>query len=83
MNQTARKIDVEELSILSLSVDINNDQLTAKISDGRIVSIPMAWFPRLVAATSEQLNQFELSPGGFGVHWPEIDEDISIRSFVG
>lgn len=78
MNQTAKKI--EELSILD--IEITEDFLTAKISDGRSVSIPIAWFPRLVDAEASQLSNYEISPSGYGVHWPDVDEDISIKAFV-
>ena len=70
----------EELSILEFSVGEN--LLTAKISDGRIVSIPIAWFPRLRKASKEQLQNFEISPANYGIHWPDVDEDISVRVFV-
>ena len=70
-----------ELSILSIST--NDLELMAEISDGRKVSIPIAWFPRLLKATTEQRRNFEISPDGYGIHWPDVDEDISIRSFVG
>ena len=69
-----------ELSILHLTVE--QEKLTAEISDGRIVSIPLAWFPRLLGATPAQLQNFEISPSGYGIHWPDLDEDISVRSFV-
>jgi len=77
----ALKRNPEELSILSLSV--SEVEITAEISDGRRVSIPVAWFPRLTKADIKQLKNFEISPDGYGVHWPDVDEDISIRSFVG
>ncbi len=80
MGQTAKTIKTEELSILKVS--ISSDKITANISDGRIVSIPLNWFPRLEAATSKQLQTFEISPSGYGIHWPELDEDISIKSFI-
>ena len=79
MSQIAKSI--EELSITSIKV--RDDKITATISDGRIVSIPVAWFTRMANANQDQLEKFEISPGGYGVHWPELDEDISIKSFVG
>lgn len=80
MGQTAKKINADELSIQKLS--ISDDKITAEISDGRVVSIPIAWFPRLIKATPKQLKNVKISPAGYGVHWPDVDEDISIRSFV-
>lgn len=65
-----------------LALEVLEDKLCAKISDGREVSIPIAWFPRLSEATPEQLKDFEISPSGYGVHWPQIDEDVSIKAFV-
>ena len=80
MNQTAKKITVNELSIVSL--EISDNALIAHISDGRVISIPLAWFSSLSNASKEELHNFEISPGGYGVHWPDLDEDISIKSFV-
>ena len=77
----AIKQTIDELSILSLSV--SDIELTAEISDGRKVSIPLAWFPRLLQANQDQLKNYELSPDGYGAHWPDVDEDISVRAFVG
>ncbi len=78
MNQTAKVL--EELSISE--IEISEDLLIAKISDGRVVSIPIAWFTRLADADIKQLSNFEISPSGYGVHWPDLDEDISIKSFI-
>ena len=80
MGQKAKHIHIDELSILNIS--IADDKMTAEFSDGRVVSIPMAWFPRLVKASQQQQQKFEISPSGYGIHWPEVDEDISIKSFV-
>ena len=80
MSEASALTSPEELSILEFSID--EDFLTAKISDGRIVSIPIAWFPRLRKASKEQLQNFEISPANYGIHWPEVDEDISVKAFV-
>lgn len=69
-----------DLAIQSFSV--SKDFLTATINDGRVISIPMIWFERLRKASIKQLQNFKISPSGYGIHWPEIDEDISIRSFI-
>ena len=65
-----------------LGLKIGKDKLTAAISDGRSISVPLAWFPRLVNAQKQDLNSFVISPGGYGIHWPALDEDISIKAFL-
>ncbi len=62
-------------------VQITEDKISATMSDGREVSIPLAWFSRLSHATLKELKNYEISPGGYGIHWPGIDEDISIKAF--
>lgn len=76
----ARKNNEEELSITNFSVTSN--MLNATISDGRIVSIPIKWFSKLAKANLTDLKNFEISPCGYGIHWPTIDEDISINAFI-
>ena len=72
-------LPTSELSIISLNVESN--MLVATFSDGRIVSIPTVWFLRLRNASISQLNNFEISPSGYGIHWPDLDEDISVKAF--
>lgn len=70
----------EHLTILGL--ECGRQTIAATLSDGRKVIIPTAWFKRLRQAAQEQLNNYELSPAGCAVHWEELDEDISIKSFL-
>ena len=63
-------------------VKIMKDTILAQFSDGRDVSIPIAWFERLASAKREDLLKFKISPSGYGIHWPSIDEDISIKAFL-
>jgi hypothetical protein len=63
-------------------LEISDDRLTAQMSDGREVSIPIAWFNTLATATQEELRHFEISPAGYGIHWPDLDEDISVKAFL-
>lgn len=56
---------------------VTNDSIVAQLADGRTLSVPLAWSWRLSEATPEQRNNFEIMGSGHGVHWPEIDEDIS------
>ena len=62
------------------SVRFDDDSLWVHLDDGRIIAAPLAWFPRLLAATPEQRLQFELSPRG--IHWDALDEDISIDGLL-
>ena len=59
-----------------------NDTLIADFDDGRSVSLPLLWYPRLFRATQAQRDAFEFLGGGFGVHWPELDEDLSAKSLA-
>jgi hypothetical protein len=63
-------------SIRPVGISFDNDKMTVQLSDGRTLGVPLAWFPRLMAATREQLEDYELSP--CGLHWDALDEDISI-----
>ena len=67
-------------AIVSVSTDA--DKIMAVMSDGREVSIPVAWFPKLMNATAQERSKMEISPGGYGIYWPEIDEDVSVKAFV-
>lgn len=60
-----------------LELKVTHDSIIAQLADGRTVSVPLAWSWRLSEATSAQRNNFEIMGNGQGVHWPDIDEDIS------
>lgn len=68
------------MSTSARSVRCDADNLWVDLDDGRTLSVPLAWFPRLLAATPEQRNRFELSP--MGIHWEELDEDISVDGLL-
>jgi hypothetical protein len=61
---------------------VDEDAITARLADGRIVSVPLAWSWRLSEATPEQRAHFEILGAGEGVHWPDIDEDISVQGML-
>jgi hypothetical protein len=63
-------------------VSVDEDSLTVALMDGRVISVPLAWFPRLAAATPEQRANQEIAGGGYGIHWPEIDEDLSVEGLL-
>ena len=61
-----------------LTVEVTNDLITAHLADGRTISVPLVWSWRLSNATPQQRQHFEIIGTGQGVHWPDIDEDISV-----
>jgi len=65
-----------------MAMDVTEDLITAELEDGRTISVPLAWSWRLSEATPEQRNNFEIIGNGEGAHWPDIDEDISIRGML-
>lgn len=63
-------------------VNVTDDTLSVDLGDGRTISVPLAWFPRLVHATPEERNNWRLIGKGEGVHWENVDEDISIEGLL-
>ena len=64
------------------SVIVTDDELTVALMDGRRISVPLAWYPRLFDATPAQRANWEIAGGGYGIHWPEIDEDLSTEGLL-
>ena len=60
-------------------VTCSDDELTVVLVDGRRISVPIAWYPRLLHATAEQRANWVLAGAGYGIHWPDLDEDLSIN----
>ena len=73
---------VESGEALAVDVSCSGDSLIVVLDDGRTVSVPLAWFPRLLAATPQQRKDWESIGGGIGMHWEAIDEDISVASLL-
>ena len=63
-------------------VAVSDDELSVLLADGRRISVPLAWFPRLLRATPAQRARFELIGDGQGIHWPDIDEDLSVAGLL-
>jgi len=77
------------MGILALSADerIDNvqfadDRLIVDLKDGRTIAVPLAWYPRLHGGTIEQLSNWEIAGGGYGIHWPDLDEDLSTEGLL-
>lgn len=67
---------------LAQSVEFTDDDLIVSLVDGRKVAVPLIWFPRLANATESQLANYELLGDGEGIHWPDIDEDLSVAGLL-
>ena len=65
-----------------LSVKFLADSMAVKLSDGRTITVPLAWYPKLASAKKKDLERFEISPSGYGIHWPAMDEDLSVYGFL-
>lgn len=63
-------------------VRFGDDALIVDLQDGRTISMPLAWYPRLLAATPEQRANWRVAGGGFGIHWPDVDEDLSTEGLL-
>lgn len=73
---------VEATEPLATEVFVSEDELTVHLVDGRKLSVPLVWFPRLLHGSREQRNQFELIGEGEGIHWEDLDEDISVAGLL-
>jgi hypothetical protein len=69
-------------SALAREVRFADDMMQVSLTDGRIISVPVIWFPLLNEATPEQRERYEIGGGGISLHWPEIDEDLSVASLL-
>jgi len=63
-------------------VFFDEDNLSVRLKDGRTISVPLAWYPRLLRATAQERNNWQIAGGGYGIHWPAIDEDLSTEGLL-
>lgn len=71
-----------ERDIFAESVCFSEDSLTVRLDDGRLLSVPLEWYPRLLHGTEADRERYELIGDGEGIHWPELDEDISVEGLL-
>ena len=64
------------------SIAVTKDTLRVDLSDGRTISVPLAWFPRLLYSTPDERQNWRLIGNGYGIHWEDIDEDISVENLL-
>ena len=77
------------MSILALSADervrdvrVSEDTLTVDLMDGRTISVPLVWYPRLFGGTAKQRSNWKVCAAGYGIHWPDLDEDLSTEGLL-
>ncbi|MDE2892173.1 MAG: DUF2442 domain-containing protein [Chloroflexota bacterium] len=76
-------ISVTELQTSrATDVSVTEDSLTMDLADGRSISVPLLWYPRLAHGTAEERNHWELLGEGVGIHWPDLDEDLSVEGLL-
>jgi hypothetical protein len=68
---------------LAKSLEFDDNAMRVTFMDGRVLSVPLAWLPTLRRASPEQRNCYEIGGGGISLHWPELDEDLSIAGLMG
>ena len=66
----------------AVKVIVTDDTLSVDLEDGRTISVPIGWYPRLVYGTPEERANVQISGAGYGVHWPDLDEDISVENLL-
>jgi hypothetical protein len=65
-----------------LDVQFTDDAFSVSLRDGRVISVPLFWYPRLLDATAAQRNNWRIAAGGCGIHWPDIDEDLRTEGLL-
>ena len=73
-------ISATEKDVAPVNVEVTDDTLTVDLEDGRTISVPLEWYPRLVHGTKAERRKWRVSP--FGIHWPDLDEDISVQGLL-
>ena len=77
-----RSSAVEARPVLAQHVRVTNDALVVDLNDGRTLTVPLAWYPRLAHGTPAERSKWRLIGRGEGIHWPELDEDISVAGLI-
>jgi hypothetical protein len=72
--------DIADIRVKSVMLD--DERLTVELMDGRALAVPLVWYPRLANASPEQRADWQVGGGGYGVHWPQLDEDLSTEGLL-
>ena len=73
---------VEVRLAVARDATVTEDTLTVELSDGRTIAVPLAWYPRLIHATARERGNWRLVGNGQGIHWPDLDEDVSVEGLL-
>lgn len=65
-----------------MDVRVTDDTISVDLYDGRTITVPLAWYPRLLHATTEQRANWRIAGAGYGIHWPDVDEDLSAQGLL-
>jgi hypothetical protein len=65
-----------------LDVAFTDDALSVSLRDGRVISVPLVWYPRLLNATPTERKNWKIAGGGYGIHWPDVDEDLCTEGLL-
>mgnify|MGYP006451199571 CR=1 FL=1 len=71
-----------EKEIFAKAISFTEDSMVVYLDDGRSISVPLAWYPRLNSGTAKEREHYELIGDGEGIHWPDLDEDISVEGII-
>lgn len=78
---TSLTVDLLEISTIQ-TIEITDDTLSVDLSDERTISVPLAWYPRLLHGSVEERNSWRLIGSGNGIHWNQLDEDVSVKNII-
>jgi hypothetical protein len=75
-------ISIELNRAQAMHVELSENAITVQLVDGRVISAPLVWYPRLVHGTVAERNNYQITGQGIGIHWPDLDEDISVANLL-
>jgi hypothetical protein len=73
---------VSEAQAKAVQVSVTSETLKVELADGRTISVPTSWYPRLLHSSAQEREHWRLIGGGEGIHWPELDEDVSVENLL-
>ena len=66
----------------AIAVTVTDDTLAVELDDGRSIAVPIGWYPRLAHGSPKERNNFQIAGAGYGIHWPDLDEDIGVEGLL-